>query len=289
MCGVMIARGCVRSGWSGGSGSTSVTSRATPPRAPESSATTAASAIDQRPARSVDDDRRSLHRRDQLGPDQVAGLVGEGSVQGHEIGISDGLRSAPDLRQPLQGLGQVRIVAHDLEAQGQRPLDHPAADPADPEQRQGSAAQPVQRSRDLPAALPHPTGAGDDAAGRRQQQRDGVVGDLVEAVVGDVGDPDPARRRDRDVDVVDPDPVAGDHRAAVVGGRFDNRRADRREADQHRVGRRGQVDQRVLVRGGGEDDFGAQGLERPPLDLEAVENVVGDENLHRHQAERISS
>ena len=54
----------------------------------------------------------------------------------------------------------------------------------------------------------------DDAAQQSEEQSQRVVGHLVDAVVGDVAHPDPARGRFRDVDVIEADARCRDHTQA---------------------------------------------------------------------------
>ena len=82
---------------------------------------------------------------------------------------------------------------------------------AEAHQAERAAAKPVDRHdvRHLPLAGVHLGVDERDLAHHRQQQRHRVVGHLVDAVVGNLGDDDPRRRGGRDVHVVDADAEAG--------------------------------------------------------------------------------
>ena len=105
-------------------------------------------------------------------------------MQRHEVGVGDGGLEALDHLDSLRRLADVRVERHDLDAECARTLRDLDADATHPQQRQPPAAQPMDAGgRDLPlagATRARPV----HGSRRRQQQREGVVGDLVEAVVG---------------------------------------------------------------------------------------------------------
>ena len=80
----------------------------------------------------------------------------------------------------------------DLEAERERARGECAADPAEADDSQPCSAVHPQRPGDgvIPLALPHAAVESDDAAHEREEQRERAVGHLLDAVVGDVADPD---------------------------------------------------------------------------------------------------
>ena len=73
------------------------------------------------------------------------------------------------------------------------------------------------------------------AAGEHQQQRHRVVGDVIEAIVGNVGDQHIPLSGRVDVDVVEADSVAGHDPHSGISGGIDNWLGHLRVTDQHRV------------------------------------------------------
>ena len=113
--------------------------------------------------------------------------------------------------------GEVGVVDHALDAEGPGPLVNCPADSAVGDDAERAPADPVDRLPALPA--PHAL-AGRPVVLRqlsqqRQPQRNGVIGDLLGAVIAHVGDQDALGRGRRNVDDVDADAVAGDHSAAL--------------------------------------------------------------------------
>jgi hypothetical protein len=117
---------------------------------------------------------------------------------------------------------------------------------------------------------------GHDTPRGAEQQRQRVVGDLVEAVVRHVGHEDARPCGGFDVDVVDPDPVAGDDPAAL-GGR-DRRGRHLGEAHEQRVrpGQRGRVlgQRRADLR------------QSRAFGFQVTEDVIGDQDLSRARHRR---
>ena len=107
-----------------------------------------------------------------------------------------------------------------------------------------------------------------------EDHADGVVGDLVHAVVGDVGDDDAEFGGGRDVDVVDADAVSGsDH--AVFGG-TEHVAGDLSEAEHDHIDVSGQFGQSLLGGVGSDDGFDAGGSEDFGFDVDVGPDVVGD-------------
>ena len=107
----------------------------------------------------------------------------------------------------------------------------------------------------------------DDLPGQGEHQGERVVGDLVDAVVGDVADRDAPGPGRVEVDVVDADPVADDHPGPVHRG--DDRGVDRGELGDDAVGVGDQVGSRSASSFAARpDELAPQRLEDGPLDVE---------------------
>ena len=172
---------------------------------------------------------------------------------------------------------RIWVEAGDVEAEGARAQRHAAPDPTDADERQAPPAKPVDISRAaIPVAIPHARGGGHHAAGDTEKQSERVVCDLVEAVVGDVGHQHAGARGGRHVDVVVADPVAGDDPAARSS--VDHAGTDLRVGHEDRVGVRDGRDERVLIGRVGDDELGADRLERCDLDGK----IIGEEIGHDH-------
>ena len=122
---------------------------------------------------------------------------------------------------------EMRVDRADLEAQRESPGGERAADAAeadDPEP--GSAVRP-QRPGDgvVPLAVAHAPVEGDDAAHEREEEGERAVRHLLDAVVGDVADPDAAIGGGGRVDVVVADAARRDD--AQSGQPVELGRADR--------------------------------------------------------------
>ena len=119
-------------------------------------------------------------------------------------------------------------------------------------------------------------------AGQRQHERHSVIGDLVLAVLRDVGHHDPLGRRRLQIHRVDPDAGAGDDPAPLeavdqVRGQLGVRVDDRVGLGRHSqdVGRTDR---------GGHPEFGAERGEHLSRRFEIRERVVGDRyDRIRHQ------
>ena len=115
-----------------------------------------------------------------------------------------------DPLDPVWPRRRVRIPAEDGVAKcGEMGGDHPA----DPANARNANRVVGRRLRKVDAVeIPMPTlgvaGVGDESAGASEHERNRVCRDLVDAIVGDVGDGDVARGSSIEVNVVEPDPVA---------------------------------------------------------------------------------
>ncbi len=199
---------------------------------------------------------------------------------------------APQQRLELERLGsafadrgdrQARVVGGDAHAERRAAGGDGAGDPTEADERQRPAAQPPDcpRGPEVPAPSGRLRGERDEPTLDGEQQPDGVVGDLVDAVVGDAADGDPRGGGGLHVDVVDADPVPDD-RAQGAGG-AESARSDRRELHEQRVGtHRGQRRRDVLLRPAPlDEELAAGGLDDPALDGAVVSEVlVADENAH---------
>ena len=116
----------------------------------------------------------------------------------------------------------------------------------------------------LPAAVADHAVLLDDAAEGAQQQRHGVVGDLLDEGVGAVGDGDAAGGRGGDVHEVHADAAEGDE--LDVGQGLDDARGDAGAAAVDGGGVLGGGDEAVFV--GGDLGDGAVSLERLHLEAE---------------------
>ena len=198
------------SGWSGGSGSGSVTSRPAPARRPSRSAVGERVLVDDRAARGVDEDRRGLHARQRVGVDEVARLGRQRGVDRDEVrALERGCRSSPRSTISTSISNPDGALGHGL-------ADAPGADDGE----RGAVdvgADPALRLPRAPLAVARVLAGLDDAAGDREHERPGEVGGRVGEHVGRVADLDVAGRRRLEVDVVEADRVVG-HRAQLRGG-----------------------------------------------------------------------
>jgi len=98
------------------------------------------------------------------------------------------------------------------------------------------SAQPADRAElcDAPTVLTNDFISGHDFPPNRKQEGNGVIGNLLDAVVGHVGHGDARGASCLEVDVVHSDPVARDYLAALEGG--DRIRVDRGVGRQDGIG-----------------------------------------------------
>ena len=219
MCGTTVAPGARRSGWSGGSGSGSVTSSAAPPIWP--------AFVDQRvgvdhlAARGVDEHSVGLHQGELAGADQAAGLVGQRRVERDEVGSPEQLverslarvqHGHPEpLGAPADGLADAA------------PADHP-------ERRVDVGAPAARRARTSSTPRAHRALAVADPPGARHEQRPGQVRGRLGQDVRGVAHRDAAPGRRVQVDVVGADRVVGDRPHRGPRPRAVRRRPDRSAA-----------------------------------------------------------
>src|SRR5439155_19645758 len=91
------------------------------------------------------------------------------------------------------------------------------ADPPEPDDAEGAAPEPVERSRRpvVPLAPPHGGGEDREPAGTREEETERVVGDLLRAVIRHVEDDDVAGGGRPHVDLVVARAVRADDPAAL--------------------------------------------------------------------------
>jgi hypothetical protein len=160
--------------------------------------------VHERSAGRVHQERVWTHHP-QLGrADEVAGVLAQRGVHGHHVrscqqrGQVDGLDAGRTDRVGLD----VRICGEDPEPDRQGLLGQAPGDAPEPDQPERLATQAMQRAGDhqVPRARADRSVQSRDAATEREDQAQRVVGDLVDAVVRDVGDEDPLLGRRGDVD-----------------------------------------------------------------------------------------
>ena len=126
--GVASTRGWAKSGWAGSGGSSSKTSRPTPPRRPFSSAASRSSCEEtSAPARGVDEDEARLRTGEELRPDEPARLRGQGRVERDDVRV---------LEQRVERRGRVvdeRVVREDVHAEAAAEVGELAPDAPEPD------------------------------------------------------------------------------------------------------------------------------------------------------------
>ena len=205
-------------------------------------------------------------------------------MQGDEVGRPQQLVEA-DRRaaRPLDLVaGDDRVGDEDRAPEGPQPGGDLAADPPEADDPDGQLLQGphrLQRRARLPAPAPDAVAVGDDLPGQVQDQGERVVGDLVDAVIGDVADGDAPGAGRVKVDVVDADPVPGDDPGPVIapitsastGANWViTASASATSSARPSLGLRG-----------GPDDPAPERLQDGPFDVEGLEGVIRDGDLHR--------
>lgn len=130
----------------------------------------------------------------------------------------------------------------------------------------------------VPPAGPRLCGEVGDLADQGEGERERVLGDLVDAEVGDVGDDDAEAGGVFHRDVVEADAVAPDDQA--IRRRIEHGGRDALPTRQYRGAVRGEPDELVLLAGLGGGDLGADCAEYLPLDVKGRPCVIGYENFH---------
>ena len=180
-----------------------------------------------------------------------------------------------------RAFGHGRIADEHLAAEGDEPADDAAANATGADNAAGHGGE---RAEAIDAGGEPPAAAMDFRRMRNNLPRQGenegqsVVGDLVDAVVGDIADGDATGFGRLAVDVVVADPVADDRLRPSHGG--DDVGSDRGELRDHgiSIGHRGGENDRIF--GARIDDRASGPLENRPFEIDVVERPIGDHNLH---------
>ncbi len=236
--------------------------------------------VDQRTARRVHQEGPLLHSGEGLRVEQAARRRQQRRMDRDKVGrLEQPLEAhALDARRRQRLRRHIGIMGDDPHAEGLRLGGDRARNIAEADQAEDLAAQTPDRHdrRHFPAARLHQAVGEGNLAREREQQRHGVVGNLVQAIVGHIGDRDPALRRRRNVDVVDAEAETADHLAALelaqqIAGQLG-------VGDEHRVGvARDRQD--VLGRSAlGHPHLGIDALERRHRRIERREDAVGHRN-----------
>ena len=169
---------------------------------------------------------------------------------------------------------------------GRGALGDRARHPAERDEAERLAHQPrdlqQRRAALRPAAGAHHLVLLDQPAEAGQQQHHGVVGDLLDEGVGDVGDGNAARGGGLDVDAVDADAAERDDLAVFEG--VDDRLGDRHALGVDRIGGLCGGDEFRLV-GRRLDDLGPDRVERFLLVIVAAAGDREARALRRHHPE----
>ena len=202
-------------------------------------------AVDDLPARRVDQQRRRLHQSQGVPVDQVVCLLRHRAVDRHVVGLGQQLLKRHDLDAVQVGrdLVDVRVGGNDpgrpeaADAGGEGAADVAEADDADgvAGDPPGAGEEPDHRFPMSPAPIAGRAGGVDHAPRQREHQRHRVVGHLGRVGTGHVGRQDAEFGGGVEIDRVDADPQPADHlelRAPLEHGA----RGQRHDADQGAVG-----------------------------------------------------
>ncbi len=194
--------------------------------------------VDQPSAGGVDDPRAVLHLRDRVAIDHPPGLVGQGRVQGEEVGAAEDLvlgERVLDTELPEALVRDERVVGDDLHAEADGSAGNLLADPAETEHPEGLALElDSTPPGPLPTTLLERRVRLRDVARECHHQADRLLGGRDDRRLGRVRNDDAAAGGSLDVDVVDADPGAPDH--LEVRGEIDQvGREPRRRANHDRV------------------------------------------------------
>jgi len=230
--------------------------------------------LDHQPAAgAIDDEHAFFHLGDRAAVDDGAGRIGQGRVEGDEVGAGVELVEL-DLfdAERLGPLGrEVGIVSRDFHVQADRAVGDDRADIAAADDAEALAVElDPHEARLLPLAGVGRGVGGADLARDREQERDRVLGGGDGVAERGVHDHDALLGRGGDVDVVDADAGAADDakpaRTAEDLGRHLGRRAHREAVIiSDRLGEigLGETDPLVDLDAAGAEDFGrarAQGV-----------------------------
>ncbi len=155
-----------------------------------------------------------------------------------EVGAGQQFVEGEQFDTQLSGAGRrhVRVVRHDVGAEGGQPLGHQLPDPAKADDADGLAEDlGAGERRALPGVLAQCRVGGRDLPSRRKQQSHRMLGGAVDVRRRRVDDQDAAGGGGVDVDVVQADAGAGDDLELGAGGEHLGVHGGRR-AHQQRVG-----------------------------------------------------
>ncbi len=242
--------------------------------------------IDDRSARGVDQDRRGLHQPQFRCGNQPAGALTQHHMDRQHVALGEQLllphRSRPVLGGGLGG----QVLAPRDGAHPECPSDprHSGADPAQAQQAEGLAVQPLA-DRDLPAAAAHRLRLGGQVSCGTEDQRPGVLDGWVGLVTGPAHrDAMPARRRNVDGGVG----RAGAHKEPEAGQPLQDLGGESRPLPHgHEHVEPGEVADRVVAIGErlGEDDHLRS--ERVPVSQARCDVLVVVENRDLHAGDLI--
>ena len=179
--------------------------------------------IDDAAAGAVDAAGRGLHRRQQLGVDQVLGLGGAGQVQADVVGLGEEGRQGQQAHLQLLGpFGRnERVVGHHIQAHGLGNPGHVGADLAQAHHAQLFLVKLVTHIGFAVPAAGHGAGVGVGHMARKcQHQGQGVLGRCDRVALGRIHHDHAALRGGRHIDVVHPN--AGAANDAQLGGGLDD-------------------------------------------------------------------
>jgi acyl-CoA thioester hydrolase len=194
--------------------------------------------IDELRPGGVHHERALGHERELLLAEEPFGLGCQGDVERHRVAGGKKLseRSRARTRRRDLVVGERRVGPPDLESERRRPFDQRSARATEPDNAQSRAADSTQLTgrRPVPPTAAHVAIELDDPAEQRQDEGECMIGDLLDAVVGDVADPDTALFGFIHIEVVEADAAGGDNtqrRQAVEIGRPYLRLGSDEEAD----------------------------------------------------------
>ena len=178
---------------------------------------------------------RRLHHCQLFGADDASGFGTEGRVNGDVVGLHDLFeRGEADAGGLGHGGVLVGVVGDDVESEGLGADGGLLGDVSEGDESEGLAVERAGGSERDALAGAGGVVVGDQLAVEGEEQRDGVRGDLVDAVVGDVADDDVVVDGGLPVDVVEADAVADDD--LEVGGGVEDVLADLPVAADDAVG-----------------------------------------------------
>lgn len=232
------------------------------------------------PSGAIDQERGRTHQGESARVHQSAGGVGEGDMECDCVAAPKKILEASQLGTVGRNVGRRGGSVRDEDAHPEAPATsrHGAPDVTEADHSQHRAGQTVKRHphRDVPTARAYRCVVHGRAPGKGEEEGDGMFGDLIDAVGGDVRDRNAPLSGRVDRDVVYPDTVAADHPQPRPGAN-DGRR-DVTEAGEDRVGTRDQIDELLFVPGRGDAQFPVDRCQQPRLEVCGRARMVGHEH-----------